>query len=924
MKNLVFGSVLLAVGLLSPLYCLAGSLKNIAFYYGHDAPVGALMAYDWAVLQPSQVTPARLDYLKQADTVPIAYISIGEIARQHRLASEIPSAWRLGHNPDWQSAILDLRRPDVQDFIINRLVEPALAQGFNGVFLDTLDSHQLTGAGQANPADFAAAEATLIKRIHAAHPDRLILINRGFELPEDVHPLIDGLAVESYRKGYDPAKKRYRDVSDSERAWLDGKLDHWRREHPSVPLIAIDYIRDPARAPALARQLRDDGFIPYVSNPALERLGPTIPARQLRHVLVLHDSAANAMDESLAHRRAGILLEHLGYVPAYRSIDQPRPGEPAADRYAGILVWLEKDKRNPWLCSWLTQQQAAGLPVVVFGWLPDNPACRTVIGANELATPVTPLTDSPAQPSVARFEGTRLPALVSAAEPLTTKAITPWLTVTDARGQRFTPIYTHTGGGVALAPYLFESGPDDQAYWLFDPMAFIRQAFGGSRFPIVDTTTETGRRILTAHIDGDGFVSRGEFPGRPLAAEVIEKQILSRYKIPHTVSVIEAETGPNGLYPAESKEAEQVARSIFRLPNVEVASHSFSHPFYWMLMEGGKVPDQDKTQYGYYLDVPGYVPSLTQEIDGSVQYINQQLAPPGKPVSVFLWTGDARPGPKALAKVRTAGLMNVNGGDTHPLPYDSELAGVWPSARPVGDELQVYAPVMNENLYTNLWKGPFYGYRDVIDSFRILEKKGRLRPIGIYYHFYSGTKPESLNALRDVYDYALAQPVTPLFLSAYARRVETVYRSAMMQDDAGGFTWRGIAAPHTVRIDPQTQFPDLDRSRGVAGYHNAAGNRYVHLVGPDPRLVLSGAAPTGPYLRDANAVLTGWSRQKQNKRWHITLGLRGGLPLELVIAGASSCRALNSSSARVQASSHDTVKVTLPGNTVQSLELECR
>lgn len=161
------------------------------------------------------------------------------------------------------------------------------------------------------------------------------------------------------------------------------------------------------------------------------------------------------------------------------------------------------------------------------------------------------------------------------------------------------------------------------------------------------------------------------------------------------------------------------------------------------------------------MTIPGYHATPEREITGSVDYINRALAPTQKPVSVFLWTGDARPGQQSLAMVRELGLVNVNGGDTHPLPYDSGVAGVWPDARPIGDELQVYAPVMNENVFTNLWTGPFYGFRNVTDSFQILEERGRLKPIGIYYHYYSGTKPESLSALEEVYRYALAQDVTP-------------------------------------------------------------------------------------------------------------------------------------------------------------------
>ena len=35
-----------------------------------------------------------------------------------------------------------------------------------------------------------------------------------------------------------------------------------------------------------------------------------------------------------------------------------------------------------------------------------------------------------------------------------------------------------------------------------------------------------------------------------------------------------------------------------------------------------------------------------------------------------------------------------------------------------GDWFQVYAPMQNENVYTNNWTGPFYGFERVIRNLR--------------------------------------------------------------------------------------------------------------------------------------------------------------------------------------------------------------
>lgn len=898
----------------------ANQPANIAFYYGHEAPVGSLMAYDWVVLQQDQTSDARVDLLSESGTLPIAYVSIGEVARSHHQFGNLQKNWLIGKNSAWSSAVLDLRLPEVRTFLLDNLIDPAFERGFQGVFLDTLDSFTLAPDGEAQRSAFAEAQRSLISAIRARHPEGKIVLNRGFHLPDSIIDQVDGIALESWRNGYNAKDKRYYKVSDTDRQWLNGQLQRWLEARPDMPLIAIDYVAKFSQAGELADQLRSEGFVPWVANPPLDRLSPSQPAQVKRHVLVIHDLPPLNMDRSAAHRFGGIVLERSGFIPHYHSALEPLPTEPTEDRYAGILVWWETGDLHSGLCSWLSRQQDKGVPVVLMGLIPGNPACSGVMATTSTAVPTAPLNHDPVHPSVTNYEGGRLPSLTTQAIPKGDEH-TPWLTTIDAQGQLFSPIYTHSRGGVASTPFLFETGPDDDAYWLFNPFKFIQQAFGDPAIPVIDTTTESGRRILTAHIDGDGFVSRGEFPGSPLSAQIIQDEILSRYEVPHTVSVIEAEVSPEGLYPRASIEAERIARAIFGINSVEVASHTYSHPFFWQSIEGGPAPRLENTLYGYFMNIPDYQASLEREIEGSVGYINQRLAPANKPVSVFLWTGDARPGANALKRVREAGLVNVNGGNTKPLPYASELADTWPDARPVGDELQVYAPVMNENVYTNNWTGPYYGFRNVTDTFRILEDKGRLKPIGIYYHFYSGTKPEALGALHEIYQYALEQPVTPLYLSDYAKRVQTLYYSALLRDEDGGWSWRGIGQPHTVKVT-RNQFPDLEKSTGVAGFHDVAGRRYVHLTGNSPRLFLTDNAPKGPWLAHANGVLTQWKREQVAGKWQVTLGLQSHQNAEFTLAGTGQCTS-NDDSVQITPAGGQ-LRVTLAGRQTESLMLECQ
>ena len=134
-------------------------------------------------------------------------------------------------------------------------------------------------------------------------------------------------------------------------------------------------------------------------------------------------------------------------------------------------------------------------------------------------------------------------------------------------------------------------------------------------------------------VDGDGFASRAFLPGAPLSGNVLLDQFIANTDLPHTISVIEGEVGEAGLYPESHEEFEAVARRIFREPNVELASHSYSHPFFW---QASLLKSSDKTLYGLNLPIPNYEIDLDREINGSVDYINTKLAPPNKKVKVFL------------------------------------------------------------------------------------------------------------------------------------------------------------------------------------------------------------------------------------------------------------------------------------------------
>jgi hypothetical protein len=387
-------------------------------------------------------------------------------------------------------------------------------------------------------------------------------------------------------------------------------------------------------------------------------------------------------------------------------------------------------------------------------------------------------------------------------------------------------------------------------------------------------------------MDGDGFVSRSELPGNPIAGEVVRDRVVNKYPVPMTISVIEAELSPKGLYPGLSSTAEKTARDIFRAPHVAIASHSYSHPFVWR-----KVNASDGNE-GYNLRLPGYRFDLQREIEGSIRYIEDRLAPPGKKVDIFFWTGDCVPGSDALAWTRKLGVLNLNGGDTVATRTQPTVTRVEGLGVPFEGGFQVFAPNQNENVYTNEWKGPFYGFERVIETFEFTETPRRLKPIDIYFHTYLTTKLAGMKSLDKVFAYAMAQETTPVFVSDYARQVLD-FQSLAVARTPSGWRVRGASNLRTLRLPVSMGFPDVQKSQGIAGYRAGPVDSYVHLGNDTAELVLRATESATPRLISANAKVESFESTPEGQRWHLV----GNVPLKFTLTHAEACR--------VRAGGHD-------------------
>lgn len=895
--RLFIWALMLLPTLLTPAIASNQQTSSVVFYYNNIDSVRELMNYDRAIVTPALITQRQIKTLHEAGTQVYAYLSVGEYD-----GKTLPAPLRQAsptRNKNWQSHVMDLSATAWQSHLLTQ-ANAHLAKGFDGLFLDTLDSYYLFAKDQASQATQQQALVQVIDALSSmAHAPELIL-NRGFEVLEQLNVPIQAVVAESLYHSYHPLDNSYRPVSTTDHKWLTQQLNQVKALGHEV--IVIDYIpaEDREAQKAAAKRLLAEGYTPYISDGMLYEFGVSTIVPVAKRVLGFFDGTETSYNRSLCHRMLAMPLEYKGYVPECRDINHVNLDRLDSHRYAGIVAWLEESTydRHPGLQNWLAQQLGQ-LPILFLKALPTQASLRAKLGLRETGelSPRVRITQgqdwlTPNYPlRFSQFES--YPKWVS-----TQPAVQPLIEAADDSTKPAGILFKAPWGGAALRPLPVTMLANNKEAWFIDPFRLLNETLNLPPIPAADVTTESGRRILTSHVDGDGFPSTAWFPGKPYTAEVLMEHVFKPYTIPQTVSVIEGEISKHGLYPNKSPALEAIARQIFALPNVEIASHTFSHPFFW-----DDSVDVEEKQYGDHLPIPGYEVDFRKEIIGSLNYINQELAPAGKPAKLILWSGRADPDEKTLAIAEQANVLNVNGGNTYVVQGNQSLTQVSPTIAWYPTAVHVYAPVLNENLYTNLWTEHFDGYRRAIETFQLLGSPRRLKSISIYYHMYSGAYPASLKGLTDVYDWAIAQKVTPLYLSEYAKRAQALYETGLAQTLDGQWliTSSGI---QSIRLPHRLGTPVMKQST-IAGWEHSEDGKYLILSQPRSTLTLSKNGDAGVRLKNANGQLVKWQRNGGVIHW----ALKTHVPLKLELANASACR-IRGNTVLQQTRSNNTVRFT--------------
>lgn len=566
---------------------------------------------------------------------------------------------------------------------------------------------------------------------------------------------------------------------------------------------------------------------------------PTVDEK--REVLCLFDSSENRSAQVCEiHLYVETVLNYLGLIPVYWNANGPLPDDDAMARYRGVLTWFVdtrlKNSRAYW--KWIARQPAAGRKVVILKSLgatfevpPEfineglRPLGLTYRGRETENTAVIEIVK---KDPVVEFERTldrELSWYVHITADSTNQVFLK-ARRTDVRDSESDLVTVGPNGGFAWVTVHYDPWVDrDQ--WRLDPFTFLAKAFDVERTPKLDFTTAMGRRIFFASIDGDG-IGNGAQPGPNagrLAGEIVRDEFLKKIDLPVTASVIAADLDQHAA----------LAKSIFHLPNVEVAAHGWFHPINW----------HKKT-----LSYPGEF-SLQREIVDAVRRVEEVSAP--KTVKAYLWTGDCDPPAEAVAMVEKLGLPNLNGSDPGRTQNYASLANLRSPTIWNGGHLQFNGRSMSENHFTDLWTRNFFAYRNAICTYERTGSPRRITPIHVYFHFYVVEQPGGVQALRDIFDWVQTQKIHPMTVSDYDSWIRGFLSGKV--EPLGERTWRfrKYGSCRTARFDATPEGVDLARSSNVLGFKQEGETLYVHLGrGDDATVVLGGDPSKGPYVIEAN------------------------------------------------------------------------
>ncbi|MBF0252624.1 MAG: endo alpha-1,4 polygalactosaminidase [Candidatus Omnitrophica bacterium] len=208
----------------------------------------------------------------------LAYVSLGEAEDYRAYWEKInQKAWVFSLNEDWEGNYpVDVRSGEWQDIILNEVIPEIVRKGFDGLFLDTIDTAEWLE--ETFPEQFPGAKksmADLIIKIRKMYPDLVIVTNNGLTVINDdeVYSLIDGILVEDVNMMIDFENGGYRKAPNEIKKEIIAFIKEMNKKR-NLPVFNIDYtyINDVKSVKYCLRESKKLGYLPYIAQKELDQV----------------------------------------------------------------------------------------------------------------------------------------------------------------------------------------------------------------------------------------------------------------------------------------------------------------------------------------------------------------------------------------------------------------------------------------------------------------------------------------------------------------------------------------------------------------------------------------------------------------------------------------------------------------------------
>jgi polysaccharide biosynthesis protein PelA len=249
--------------------------KRWVVYYADEHPATVFNEYDIIVFD--RVAHPPLQPLHAGHKVILGYISGGEIEQVRDDFEQVKAAnVLLKENPHWPGAFaVDVRHPEWTRYLIEDVIPDVLQHGFQGIFIDTLDSvEDLEVNDPVKYAGMIQAAATMVSTIRQHYPDIKIMVNRGFRVMPLIAKDVDYVLAEGILVNYDFEKGNHSLFPDEIYQEYVNKMRQLKKEAPHLQLFTLDYwnMDDEKTVKEIYAKQHANGFFPYVTTIDLDNI----------------------------------------------------------------------------------------------------------------------------------------------------------------------------------------------------------------------------------------------------------------------------------------------------------------------------------------------------------------------------------------------------------------------------------------------------------------------------------------------------------------------------------------------------------------------------------------------------------------------------------------------------------------------------